>query len=166
MPGLPVAGHLSARFVVPDAAFVGQLVAKKGGPFRLSRNERRRLHRRAYQCQQDNHGEVCGILVKRPGRRLAFVFVENKSDRPGHFEMKGSDIARLRRKLQVDGKTAIGYFHSHPISPAIPSRRDVETTPRGSFHLIYDVCGLEAKLWYFVKRSKETLAIDFPLRQD
>ena len=139
-----------------DAELVGQLVAKKGGPYRLSQNERRRLHRLAYQ-RQDCHGEVCGILVEGAGRYLRFVFVENTSDRPGHFEMERSVLARLRRKLTIDGIKAIGYFHSHPISRATPSNSDSKATPRGSFHLIYDVCGREAKLWCFVKRSKETL---------
>jgi proteasome lid subunit RPN8/RPN11 len=77
--------------------------------------------------------------------------------------MDRSVLARLRRKLQAEGTKTIGYFHSHPISRANPSRSDVQATPRGAFHLIYDVCGREARLWYFVKRSTETLAIDFPI---
>jgi hypothetical protein len=46
----------------------------------------------------------------------------------------------------------------------VPSEGDIRKAPRRSFHLIYDVCGRESKLWYYTSRSNLPVAIEFPLK--
>jgi proteasome lid subunit RPN8/RPN11 len=148
---------------VADVKLTTVIVRRKGGPYRLEPSKRFRLHRRAYRSQQATQGEVCGLLVQGKKRDLDLMFVENAARRPGRFEMGRASIASLRRSLRRTGVRVIGYFHSHPISPPTPGLSDARNTPRGALRLIYDVCGREAKLRYFLRRGDQIVAVDYPL---
>lgn len=117
--------------------------------FRLPYREWRRLRRRAYRRQQVDQGEVCGLLVAT-SNRLSLVFLENLADRAGHFLMSLKDTGQAQRELRRSGRRAVGFFHSHPISPAVLSRGDIGQSPANSLQLVYDVCGREARLYRVV----------------
>jgi proteasome lid subunit RPN8/RPN11 len=67
--------------------------------------------------------------------------------------MSRADIAAWRVRARARGGRVVGVFHSHPISEALPSARDVAESPVNSLMLIYDVCGRETKLWRVVKKN-------------
>ena len=68
------------------------------------------------------------------------------------FSVSTSQLRGLRKPQKVlarkAGKTVLGTFHSHPISEAIPSPGDFmgAGSLSDSLMLIYDVCGIEARL--------------------
>jgi proteasome lid subunit RPN8/RPN11 len=123
--------------------------------FYLPFSEFRRLHRRARRAQQLGHLEVVGLLVTADGKPnvLTLAFLDNCAAGAGHWELRRDEVARVRRELRVRGLRVRGLFHSHPVSEAILGVRDRRNTPTGWAHLVYDVCGLEPKL-YKIRRRK------------
>jgi proteasome lid subunit RPN8/RPN11 len=122
--------------------------------FHLPHREFRRLSRRARDAQRANHFEVVGLLALSPSKPhvLHLAFMRNRAVRPGRWELRKGDIAECRRALKGSGSRAIGLFHSHPLTYARLGRGDRRNTPTGWYHLVYDVCALEARL--FVVRRK------------
>jgi proteasome lid subunit RPN8/RPN11 len=98
------------------------------------------------------------VLVERSRRVLELVFLPNHSGRPRSFEVDRSEVARVRRRARIDGWRFAGLFHSHPVSEAVPSKRDLAEAPGNSLMLIYDVCAPQARLWRVVRRHSRTYA--------
>jgi proteasome lid subunit RPN8/RPN11 len=123
--------------------------------FHLPFNEFRRLHRRALRAQKRAHLEVVGLLAAAPGelRVLRLAFLVNHARASGQWEVRQEEIAKLRRELITRGLRVVGLFHSHPITQATLEGRDRRNTPTGWAHLVYDVCGLEPRL-YMIRRRK------------
>jgi proteasome lid subunit RPN8/RPN11 len=124
----------------------------RSSSFTISKGDLRRLHELALRAQRQDQSEVCGVLIKR-GQRLELQFLPNLSDRRGSFEMRRADIAAWRVRARARGGRVVGAFHSHSISEALPSARDIDESPVNSLMLIYDVCGRETKLWRVVMRN-------------
>ena len=126
---------------------------KKLREYVLPRRERLNLHRKALQAQRRDQSEVCGILIADRKPRLKLHYLENRSTRPGHFEMNSSDFATARRSAQLLGGQLVGTFHSHPVSEAVPSRSDLNRAKLNSLLLIYDVCAHRVRLWRVKKKG-------------
>jgi len=131
----------------------------------LSHREFRRLHGRAYRAQQRGHEEVCGILAvrSRSPRELLLHFVSNRSERAGSFRMRDREVRGVRRDISAGDLRPIGLFHSHPVGSARLGPRDKRATPLNRFHLVYDVCALEPRLWRMVRRRSWREALEVPL---
>jgi proteasome lid subunit RPN8/RPN11 len=123
--------------------------------FHLPYREFRRLHRRARHAQQRDHGEVVGLLSTRDSGHgaLALTFLPNRAQGSGRWEVDLSDLTRLRKELRAQGSRVVGLFHSHPLGYATLGPNDRRSTPTGWMHLVYDVCGLEPRL-FSVRRVK------------
>ena len=128
---------------------------KRPDAFHLPFSEFRRLHRRALQAQKRGHLEVAGVLATSGDtpRILTLVFLENLASESGRWEVRRDQIARVRGELRERGLQFLGLFHSHPLSEAILGRRDLRNTPTGWAHLVYDVCGLEPRLYVVRRRN-------------
>jgi proteasome lid subunit RPN8/RPN11 len=66
--------------------------------------------------------EACGLLVFRDGRAERYVRGRNGAASPYRFELEVDPEAWF---LEDEGYE-LAVFHSHPSSPARPSRTDVE----------------------------------------
>ncbi len=81
--------------------------------------------------------ECCGMLVGTPARVLRAVRARNLESGTTRFLIDPRDhIAALKwaRERQLD---VVGFYHSHPRSPAFPSETDVaESGYSGVLHLI------------------------------
>jgi proteasome lid subunit RPN8/RPN11 len=119
----------------------------------LPYREFRRLHERAYRAQQRDQSEVIGVLVSRARRRLSLSFLENHSDRPGHFEVETAAVTAERLRARARGARVVGLFHSHPASQATLGPGDRRGAMVYSLQLVYDVCGLDARLWWVGRRA-------------
>ncbi len=131
--------------------------------FSLSYTERLRLHRRAYRRQKLDQGEVCGLLVTNHVRQLTLLFLENLAQAPGQFLISVEHILSAKRQLRREQKRVVGLFHSHPVSPAVLSPRDVAESPPNSLQLIYDVCGREVRLYRVWLVKGRRVVKDVPL---
>ena len=123
------------------------------GRMTVPRGEWRRLQHRARQAQRSDHSEVVGLLAISRARpeTIRFVFLPNEAPKPGAWKLEWRTIAAARQRLRLSGSKVIGIFHSHPIGKASLGARDRRSTPTGWAHLVYDVCGREARL--FLMRS-------------
>jgi proteasome lid subunit RPN8/RPN11 len=129
----------------------------------LPHKERRRLHDRAYRAQQRDQSEVCGAVVANQHGRCELRFLKNVGGRPGHFEIRLPDLARLRASLAGSQRRIIGVFHSHVVSEAVPGAGDIKGVPVRYLQLIYDVCGRTVRLWKVKAGRSGRVAHEVPL---
>jgi proteasome lid subunit RPN8/RPN11 len=69
--------------------------------------------------------ECCGLLVGRDDEIVSAVRTRNIADRPVEFQIDPRDHIDGRRKARQQGLDVLGFYHSHPHSPAEPSATDL-----------------------------------------
>lgn len=69
--------------------------------------------------------ECCGVLAGRDGRVERVRPVPNADRSPYTFRMDPHELLRAYQEADADGLEVVGYYHSHPATPAVPSRTDV-----------------------------------------
>jgi proteasome lid subunit RPN8/RPN11 len=82
----------------------------------------------------DQHGveiyphECCGALVGRDGRVVATVSLPNTTEEGPRrrFLVRPSDYGLAERRAAELGGELLGFYHSHPDHPAIPSQYDLD----------------------------------------
>jgi proteasome lid subunit RPN8/RPN11 len=72
--------------------------------------------------------ESCGILVGQPGKIMDVNFVENKimERKRDRYEIDPGDFLKVDKLTREKGQEIIGFYHSHPDHPALPSDFDIE----------------------------------------
>jgi desampylase len=70
--------------------------------------------------------ECCGLLVGTSDAILESVRARNVADAPAsRFLVDPKDHVDGRREARRRGLEVVGFYHSHPRSPALPSETDV-----------------------------------------
>lgn len=69
--------------------------------------------------------ECCGVLAGRHGRVEWVRPVANADRSPYTYRMDPQELLRAYREADAEGLEVLGYYHSHPATPAVPSRTDV-----------------------------------------
>jgi proteasome lid subunit RPN8/RPN11 len=69
--------------------------------------------------------ECCGILLGRSDDILEAAPAPNLAPDPNRFLLDPATHFRIRRDARGRGLTVVGFYHSHPQSPAEPSARDM-----------------------------------------
>ena len=91
--------------------------------------------------------EACGLLLGRKGRIERAVPARNVHPEPGrHFEIDPQTLVEAHRAARGGGPEVIGYFHSHPAGPAVPSAADRDAAP-GDGRVWAIVGGCEVRFW-------------------
>jgi proteasome lid subunit RPN8/RPN11 len=100
--------------------------------------------------------ECCGALAGRVVEggtkevvRLAPA-VNRRTDDPHRYLISPDDLRRLEADLRPEGLEIVGYYHSHPDHPAVPSGFDTEHAWPWYSYLIVRVergQGLDAASW-------------------
>jgi proteasome lid subunit RPN8/RPN11 len=106
---------------------------------------------------------VCGLIAADTNESISLIFLKNRSNQPGHFKLDPEELERARRRVRTARKRPIGTFHSHPVSEAVPGRGDMRNLSASTVLLIYDVCGINARLWRIVRRGRTKIAVELPL---
>ncbi len=96
--------------------------------------------------------ECCGFLfgdeTEGGDRNFTEIMVVDNSkagDRRRRFEISAKDYLRAERFADENGLALLGVYHSHPLSPAIPSEHDrVAAQPYFSY-IIASVYGEEIR---------------------
>ena len=73
-------------------------------------------------AREESPNEACGLIVFRAGEAVRYERGRNRLASPYRFEL---DIDPELWFLEDDGYE-LAVFHSHPASPARPSRTDIE----------------------------------------
>ena len=74
----------------------------------------------------DDGGQVHGVAR---GTNL-------RTDRSDRFEMDPVEFVRVEKEADEGGLSVVGFYHSHPDWPAIPSQTDLTWAWEGSYYLI------------------------------
>jgi desampylase len=80
-----------------------------------------RAHARA-----ERPNECCGLLVGVDERIVAAVPARNLRPTPHDFLIDPRDHLDAEKRARAEGLEVVGFYHSHPDAPAVPSRRDRE----------------------------------------
>jgi proteasome lid subunit RPN8/RPN11 len=74
--------------------------------------------------------ECCGVLAGRAGELkevVRLVAMQNRrTDDPHRYLIEPDDLRRTSAELQGSELEVLGYYHSHPDHPAVPSAFDCE----------------------------------------
>ncbi len=69
--------------------------------------------------------ESCGLLVGQGGYAARLLPMENCLASKSEYEMDPGQLIRALRALRESGEELAAIYHSHPSSPAEPSKRDI-----------------------------------------
>jgi proteasome lid subunit RPN8/RPN11 len=92
--------------------------------------------------------ECCGLLLGRDGEIVEALRTRNISDMPAsRFVIDPADHIDGRRSARARGLDVVGFYHSHPHSPAEPSERDLaEFTYAGYLYVIVSLSAGNAEV--------------------
>ena len=81
--------------------------------------------------------ECCGLLLGTGESIVEAVRTRNTAAGPSRFEIDPEDHIAARRSARERGLDVLGFYHSHPRSPATPSATDLaEASYPGHLYLI------------------------------
>jgi proteasome lid subunit RPN8/RPN11 len=113
-------------------------------------------------AREDAPVECCGLLVGRGSSIEKAVRARNLSTSPTRFLIDPKDHIDARRAARALGVEVLGFYHSHPRSPAVPSPTDVaEAAFPEAVHLIVSLLdgGADARLF----RIDGSSVVELPL---
>jgi proteasome lid subunit RPN8/RPN11 len=95
--------------------------------------------------------ECCGLLLGHGEDITDAVRTRNISDAPAtRFLIDPEDHIVARRAAHARGLDVVGFYHSHPRSPAEPSERDrAECSYPDHLYMIVSVCADPAEVGLF-----------------
>lgn len=100
--------------------------------------------------------ECCGILLGAAGDVIEAVPTRNIAERPTRFEIDPRDHLATQRAARERGLQIVGFYHSHPHTPPIPSETDqAEANYPDHLHLIVGVASdpADTRLFWFDGRN-------------
>jgi proteasome lid subunit RPN8/RPN11 len=95
--------------------------------------------------------ECCGLLLGMAGSVTEAAPTANiADDRRSRFVIDPKDHIDARRTARARGLEVVGFYHSHPRSPAVPSETDRdEATYPDHLYLIVSLAGERPELGLF-----------------
>lgn len=106
--------------------------------------------------------ECCGMLIGRDGSIDDAARAKNIAEDPRRFLLDPKDHIDARRAARGRGLEVIGFYHSHPHSPAWPSPTDIaDAAYPEAVHLIVSLEGNRAVARLF--RMERAAATELPL---
>ncbi len=81
--------------------------------------------------------ETCGLLASKDGQVVKNYPTANAAEHPDDFsEISAQDLLRIYQDIDEYDGEMYSYYHSHPVSEAYPSRRDIEWAKRNKLYYI------------------------------
>jgi [CysO sulfur-carrier protein]-S-L-cysteine hydrolase len=109
--------------------------------------------------------ECCGMLIGRGASIDDAVRAKNMAAAPTRFLIDPKDHIDARRGARDRGLEVVGFYHSHPASPAWPSETDIaEAAYPDAVHMVVSLTGGVADARLF--RIERSAAIQVPLDVD
>src|SRR5262249_13148471 len=107
--------------------------------------------------------ECCGLLIGRDDRIEDSVEARNTAERPTvRFVIDPADHFKAIREARRRGLDVVGFYHSHPRSPAAPSPADLaEATYAGYLYLIVGLAEETPEMGLFRLQDGNFLAKPF-----
>jgi proteasome lid subunit RPN8/RPN11 len=94
------------------------------------------------EARRARPAECCGLLAGQGARVEVLYPVPNAAEDPSRrYEMDPAELWAARRAALAAGYEVLGFYHSHPRTPPVPSSLDVE---RAYYpEAVYAIAGLE-----------------------
>lgn len=96
-------------------------------------------------------GECCGALIGAATGGLievrTLVPVPNATTERSRYAIEAPVVRDLERHAACAGAHLIGFYHSHPKAPAIPSDLDLELAWPGYVYVIVDCNSCAVRAW-------------------
>lgn len=110
--------------------------------------------------------EVCGALFGRRGAIAGVAPLPNQSDHAAaSYYIPAEAVLAAERAAEAHGTMLVGFYHSHPRGPAVPSRADTEAAVPGYLYLIAARAG-ELRAWQLRDDRSGFDEIDLATRDD
>jgi proteasome lid subunit RPN8/RPN11 len=107
--------------------------------------------------------ECCGMLLGTAASIEEAIQARNIASGPTRFLIDPHDHIEARRVARGRGVEVIGFYHSHPYSPPLPSPTDIaEATYPEAVYLIVSLAGAAPNARLF--RIERGAAVELPLR--
>ena len=84
-------------------------------------------------------GFLVGLFAGGGSVRQVVPGTNLEAGRNDRFKMDDLEFIRVERQAEAAGYEVIGFYHSHPDWPAIPSQTDLLFAWEGSFYLIASI---------------------------
>lgn len=104
------------------------------------------------QAQRELPDEACGLLVGKENEASKQYPLTNIDHSPEHFSFDPAEQFRVLREARKDGLRIIANYHSHPESPARPSKEDIRLAYDPD--IIYVILSLQNKQNPVIKAFK------------
>jgi proteasome lid subunit RPN8/RPN11 len=90
------------------------------------------------QAGRESPNECCGVLIGHGAVVERVVPTANALSSPVAFKVEPRELLDVLLGAESEGLDVVGYYHSHPASPAYPSPTDVRYAASwpGAVHLI------------------------------
>ncbi|HSQ56200.1 MAG TPA: Mov34/MPN/PAD-1 family protein [Gemmata sp.] len=103
--------------------------------------------------------ECCGVLAgfisENVGYAIERATIRNDLASPTRYLTNAADLFAAFRAMRANSTELLAVYHSHPSSPPVPSRRDVQENTYGDsvVHLILGLAGEEPdlKAWWITE---------------
>jgi proteasome lid subunit RPN8/RPN11 len=114
--------------------------------------------------------EGCGILTGKGEEIIEVNFVQNKNaDRKNdRYEIDPRDFLKIDRSASEKGYDIIGFYHSHPDHPALPSNFDVEHAWQGYIYIIISVANgkkNDVRAWKLSPENREIKEVQLNIKK-
>ena len=93
--------------------------------------------------------ECCGALIGRGGVVTSTSPLPNVTDEGPRrrFRVSDQDYQAVQRAADAAGEDLVGFYHSHPDHPAVPSQYDLDHAfPSFAYVIVSVMAGLDADL--------------------
>ncbi|MBI4468246.1 MAG: M67 family metallopeptidase [Acidobacteria bacterium] len=100
--------------------------------------------------------EACGLLAGSDDTIAHAIALRNVAPNPEtRYFASPQDLFQAFRELRASGRKMIGIYHSHPRSPAFPSRTDVDLAcyPDAVYVIVSGIPGFEIRAFRIVNRQ-------------
>ena len=78
-------------------------------------------------AQHNDKNEVCGLISQNTDQEMTLYPMKNIATDPAHyFQMDGPQMIRTMKSIREEGAELFAIYHSHPSTPATPSKTDIE----------------------------------------
>jgi proteasome lid subunit RPN8/RPN11 len=110
------------------------------------------------QCQATAPAEACGLLGGADSLRGELLFpLENLDACAESYRLDTKKVLNIMRELDEDSLEINAIYHSHPATPARPSKVDIALAYMPVLYLILSLCGEEPVLrGYYIEEEQVT----------
>jgi proteasome lid subunit RPN8/RPN11 len=92
-------------------------------------------------------GALFGALAAGGCHVRGRVGLPNEAADTASYRIDARDVQRLEDRAAATGMSVLGFYHSHPVGPAVPSATDLDLACPGYLYVIVDAATGTVRAW-------------------